>query len=234
MKKLDISSRRNRQNSRHFDVFPANKTILLKKVRTRKTFFKTIVDKIVFTERRVTPCTSKLVFILAWQMLLAIFPPEATFKWGGGGYGLKFADGFPNGSFVIMTNSGLIDKYFFTTWLSNFQAHSVACPCLLLSDGHASHKDLKALEFCAGNNIHIVCLPSHTTQRLQRMERTFFKPLELYYDTECNSFMRKNFWGRVLWVWEWRKWHVLWILPYLILRPYCVIDCIDKGSSNFL
>ena len=36
-------------------------------------------------------------------------------------------------------------------------------PVLLIQDGHASHVSIDVIEFAQANDIHIVCLQSHTT-----------------------------------------------------------------------
>ena len=50
---------------------------------------------------------------------------------------------------------------------------------------------LQALKFCEEND-NMICLPSHTTHRLQPLDRSFFKPLKNYYNNECNTFIRNT------------------------------------------
>ncbi|RZB40858.1 DDE 1 domain containing protein [Asbolus verrucosus] len=45
------------------------------------------------------------------------------------------------------------------------------------------------LEYGESNNIILLCLPSHTTQALQPLDRSFFKPLKVYYKQEADTFM---------------------------------------------
>lgn len=133
----------------------------------------------------------ELVTILACTNATGNFiPPMAIFK--GKKFHKEFSDGFPNGSLVTMTDSGWINEDAFLSWLHHFQKNRVPGACLLLVDGHASHKSLGALTFCDKNDINMVCLPSHTTHRLQPLDRSFFKPLKAYYDNECNKFVRNT------------------------------------------
>ena len=67
-----------------------------------------------------------------------------------------------------------------------------ASPILLLLDNHASHVTLKAVNFCRNNNIKMLGLPPHTTQRLQPLDVGFFGPLKTFYSQACDNFMVSN------------------------------------------
>jgi len=43
------------------------------------------------------------------------------------------------------------------------------CPRLLIVDGHASHFTQDLLEYAKEHDIHVLCLPPHTTHALQSM-----------------------------------------------------------------
>ncbi|XP_069703714.1 uncharacterized protein [Periplaneta americana] len=132
--------------------------------------------------------SGEVVTILACTNATGNFiPPMAIFK--GKKFHKEFADGFPNGSLVTMSESGWINDEKFLCWLHHFQTHRVPGTCMLLVDGHASHKSLSALQFCEEHDIHMVCLPSHTAHRLHPLDRPFFKHLKSYYDDECNKFL---------------------------------------------
>ena len=63
----------------------------------------------------------------------------------------------------------------------------------MILDGHTSHynsTDLLDLE--DDNDVIILCLPSHTTQALQPLDRCFFKPLKTYYIQKANAWMLRN------------------------------------------
>lgn len=60
-------------------------------------------------------------------------------------------------------------------------------------DGHTSHSNcIELLYLASENDVIIVCLPSHTTQALQPLDRSFFKPLKMYYSQEAHSWMLRN------------------------------------------
>ena len=43
-------------------------------------------------------------------------------------------------------------------------------PVLLIEDGHASHLLLEVIQLARDNNVHILCLPAHTTHILQPLD----------------------------------------------------------------
>jgi hypothetical protein len=63
---------------------------------------------------------------------------------------------------------------------------------LLLVDGHASHKCLSVVTYARDNGVVMVCLPPHTTHRLQPLDRTVYGPLKTYYNSECDQWMIAN------------------------------------------
>lgn len=114
-------------------------------------------------------------------------PPMAIFK--GKKFHKEWEEGFPPGTRVSMSESGWINEELFLVWLQHFQNNRIPGCCVLVLDGHASHKSLPVLQYCEKNNITLMALPSHTTHRLQPLDRSFFKPFKAFYDKECNAFM---------------------------------------------
>ena len=56
-----------------------------------------------------------------------------------------------------------------------------ARPVLVIQDGHASHMTIKLIELACTNDIHILCLPAHTTHILQTLDVGMFKSFKAYY-----------------------------------------------------
>lgn len=52
---------------------------------------------------------------------------------------------------------------------------------LLIIDGHSSHLSVEFVEFCLNYDIHLLCLPSHSTHLQQPRDVGLFSPLEEYY-----------------------------------------------------
>lgn len=64
---------------------------------------------------------------------------------------------------------------------------------ILILDGHTSHSNsIDLLDLANENGVIIICLPSHTTQALQPLDRSFFKPLKTFYNQEANAWMLRN------------------------------------------
>ncbi|KAJ4449626.1 hypothetical protein ANN_01029 [Periplaneta americana] len=99
--------------------------------------------------------------------------------------------GFPNGTKVITTESGWITEDAFLLWLKHFERFRAPGPSVLVLDGHINHKSLRTLEFCEKKQINVICLPSHTTRRLQPLYRSFFKPLKTYFCEASNNFVHR-------------------------------------------
>ena len=102
--------------------------------------------------------------------------------------------GAPPGSEICCNDSGWMTKELFLRLVKHFQ-HSVKCtlkePVLLILDGHVSHsKNLEAIIFARENGIVMLSLPPHTTHRLLPLDRTFYKPLMVYYNQACDMWIR--------------------------------------------
>ena len=63
---------------------------------------------------------------------------------------------------------------------------------LLILDGHCSHKSIEALGLATEAGIVVLCLPPHSTHRLQPLDRCFFGPLMTYYDREISKGLRNH------------------------------------------
>jgi hypothetical protein len=59
-------------------------------------------------------------------------------------------------------------------------------------DGHSSHKSLEAVDFCEKNGIILLCLPPHTTHRLQPLDVSYFRSFKRYYDNALENFIRNH------------------------------------------
>ncbi|KAG8229090.1 hypothetical protein J437_LFUL010773 [Ladona fulva] len=84
----------------------------------------------------------------------------------------------------------------FLVWFAKFIEFSKATkesPVLLIGDGHSTHtKNLKLLEMARENGVVLLCLPPHTSHKLQPLDVTFFKPLSLYYGEEVRKWLRSH------------------------------------------
>ncbi|XP_057312355.1 uncharacterized protein LOC130653871 [Hydractinia symbiolongicarpus] len=103
-------------------------------------------------------------------------------------------EGAPVGTLNEVSDSGWINTELFMTYLKHFAEHTKPTKddrVLLILDGHKSHtKNIGLIDFARDNGIEIVSLPPHTSHKLQPLDRTFFKPLKVAFNTACTSWMR--------------------------------------------
>lgn len=107
----------------------------------------------------------------------------------------EFGDGLPAGSKVYMNRkSSFINSELFLRWVREiFIPHKPFGKCLLILDGHTSHStDIDMLHVVDENDIILLCLPSHCTQALQPLDRSFFKPFKTYFNQEAQVWIKHN------------------------------------------
>ena len=64
---------------------------------------------------------------------------------------------------------------------------------ILVLDGHSLHiNNIEFIEHCIQHNIHLLCLPAHTTHILQPLDIGLFSPLGAYYKQELEDFQRNH------------------------------------------
>ena len=72
--------------------------------------------------------------------------------------------------------SGWINGQLFIEWFQFFLQHIPPVrPVLLLQDGHASYISIDLIELARANEVHLPCLPLHTTHILQPLDVGVFK-----------------------------------------------------------
>lgn len=121
------------------------------------------------------------------------FPSVLIFK--GVRENPAFSNGLPPGSQIYMNpKSSYISSELFSKWLKeHFFPRKPPGKVLLVLDGHSTHRSsLDMLEFAEKNDIILLCLPSHTTQALQPLDRAFFKPFKTNYRRETNQWVVHN------------------------------------------
>ncbi|KAJ8927942.1 hypothetical protein NQ314_019574 [Rhamnusium bicolor] len=111
-------------------------------------------------------------------------------------YTAELSNAAPPGSKIEISDSGYINSELFVKWLRHFidVVHpSKEKKVLLLLDGHTTHcKNLEALLLARESGVILMQLPGHTTHRLQPLDRSFFKPMEVYYTEAPEKWLRSN------------------------------------------
>ena len=96
------------------------------------------------------------------------------------------------------TSNGWITQDLFTEWFSFFLSSIPPIrPVLLLMDGHATHINIDVIDLARENDVHLLCLPSHTTHLLQPLDVGVFKSLKNAYSKVCKKYLASNP-GRVI------------------------------------
>lgn len=73
---------------------------------------------------------------------------------------------------------------------------------LLFCDGHSIHtKNLQLIEFGKDNGIDLLCLPPHSSHKLQTLNAAFMKPLSTYYENEVRLWLQ-CYPGKVIKLWQ--------------------------------
>ncbi|CAH2010540.1 unnamed protein product [Acanthoscelides obtectus] len=107
----------------------------------------------------------------------------------------EFEDGLPPGGTVVMSEkSAYVTTDIVKAWLlHHFIPRKEQGKALLVLDGHSSHcSDVEILDLATANDIILLCLPSHTTHWLQPLDRSFFKPLKVYWNEACKKWVQNN------------------------------------------
>ena len=138
----------------------------------------------------------------------------------------EFVDGLPHGSEVYMNpKSSYINSELFLRWFrEHFLPRKSPGRNILILDGHTSHYNaFDMLQLAESNNVTILCLPSHTTQALQPLDRSFFGPLKSYFNQEAKTWMQHHK-GRAITRYQ---------AGYLIGKAWNKAASVGNGVSGF-
>ena len=117
----------------------------------------------------------------------------------------ELMDGTPLGSVSACHPSGWIQSDIFTQWFRHFIKYtkpSAEDPVVLVLDGHYSHtRNLDVINLARENHIEIICLPPHSSHRMQPLDVAFMGPLKTFYCQEIEKWLRANP-GRIVTVYQ--------------------------------
>ena len=110
-------------------------------------------------------------------------------------------NGASAGSISACHKSGWMQSDIFVEWFHHFVKHTNPTadrPVLLILEGHSTDtKSLTLIHLVRTCHVTIICLPPHTTHRLQPLDVSFMKPLNTYIDQVITKWLR-NHPGRVI------------------------------------
>jgi hypothetical protein len=106
----------------------------------------------------------------------------------------KLMEGAPPGTYFTCTDNGWITQEKYLEWFKFFlKSIPPARPVLVIEDGHSSHITMEVIKLAQDNDIHLLCLPSHTTHILQPLDIiSVFKPLKSYFNKACKNYLSAN------------------------------------------
>lgn len=109
---------------------------------------------------------------------------------------MELMDGAPAGAIWGCHPSGWIQADLFTMWFDhfiNFTKPTAEDPVLLVLDGHYSHtRNIDLINKARENHIIIICLPPHSSHRMQSLNVCFMKPLKTYCAAEIETWLRNH------------------------------------------
>jgi hypothetical protein len=118
-------------------------------------------------------------------------PPLIIFK----GQKLQSTWRSPNaykGTQYACSESGWMVSEIFYDWFKYFCLTITQRPLLLVYDGHSTHLTSAVILQARSENITIVKLPPHTTDKLQPLDVVCFKPLKTQWDKAISTWTKDN------------------------------------------
>ena len=88
---------------------------------------------------------------------------------------------YPGTKLAISENGWMTSDIFFD-WFCAFCIENTQRPILMVFDGHSTHLTSRVVMKAKGEDITIIKLPPHTTDRLQPLDVCCFKPLKVQWD----------------------------------------------------
>ena len=100
-------------------------------------------------------------------------------------------------AFYTTTPSGWMEEHVFTNWfikvfIPQTQPDDPSAHRLFIFDGHNSHISFEMARAALENNIHLLCLPPHTTHALQPLDVACFRSAKAVWCDVCNKFFDRH------------------------------------------
>ena len=99
----------------------------------------------------------------------------------------------PLGSMIAAQKKGWITGELYLKWFRFFlEQIPPARPVLLIQDGCSSHISIELIELAKENDVHLLCLPSHTTHVLQPLDVGVFSSFKHHVGLALNMLVRSS------------------------------------------
>lgn len=102
--------------------------------------------------------------------------------------------GLPGDWMLAVSDNGWTTDELGYEWIKHFDNCTKSCTKgayrLLILDGHGSHATPEFDQHCTENKIITLCMPSHTSHRLQPLDLSCYSPLKVLYGHEVQELSR--------------------------------------------
>lgn len=172
------------------NIFNVDETGFMCSPGNKKMFFRrgsSIVEKIGLNNDK-TMYTVQVCCDASGEFLPFYILFKSIKLWGG------WCNGGPDNCYYNCSTSGWMERPHFFEWFQKvFVTHceSIEGPKLLILDGHASHINPTLVELAIEKNIHLLCLPAHTSHLLQPLDVAVFKPVKTQWKKIVVDFYQK-------------------------------------------
>lgn len=128
-------------------------------------------------------------------------PPLIVFKGVGVQVRWISTNNYPGTKYSCSKNGWMEEPQFFEWFSTSFVDHvnflrnsknMETQTALLLFDGHCSHISIRIIKTAMQNNIHLMKLPSHLTDKIQPLDKAVFGPLKKIWDGLLIEFIKKQ------------------------------------------
>ncbi|CAH1956067.1 unnamed protein product [Acanthoscelides obtectus] len=137
---------------------------------------------------------SLVTAVLCMNAAGGFVPPMIIFPRKNSSEQLK--KGAPPGTLFAFHPSGWIQTELFTKWFDHFLERTNPTkdsPVLLILDGHHTHtRNIDVVIKARENFVTILCLPPHTSHKMQPLDKTVMGALKTFYNEEVWLFMRAH------------------------------------------
>ena len=97
--------------------------------------------------------------------------------------------GAPAGTLFKSSENGWINSQLFLEYIQFLiKELPPKRPVLFIQDGHASHLSLDVIDLARANDMHLLCLPAHTTHILQPLDEGVFKSFKNAFSKACREY----------------------------------------------
>jgi len=87
----------------------------------------------------------------------------------------------PTGAKYSISDSGWMESEQFKLWFSDIfleGTKNLTGPKILFYDGHGSHISLELIDLAIKNNVHLLCLPAHSSAHFQPLDVAVYKEVK--------------------------------------------------------